>query len=184
MNLRRHSMSHLKVHLRFHLKKHKKLQRNVKKKTHLTCSWWFTCQCNQEYRFEPSYASFISYIEQNKQNYWHDIEKQTFTDIYSCLQKKDYSWVSFLLKSQTNSLKRTPPEMFGWRLLPLNTIDFHFYVDLISKMLLSTLAISWLSLNIFKANTVNHLWTAVSGGSRQLVDFLLIKQSICSKCSS
>ena len=49
-------------------------------------------------------------------------------------------------------------------------------INLISKMLLSTLVMFWLSLNIFRANTVSRLWTAVSGSFRELVDLLLIKQ--------
>ena len=108
-------------------------------------------------------------------------------------------FISFLLKSQTDSLKKDPTRdvfqwnclifqncflrnMFGWWLL-LNTIHFLCCVDLISKMLLLTLAILLLSLNIFKVNTMSHLWTAASGSPRQLVGFLLIKQAIRSKSS-
>ena len=71
---------------------------------------------------------------------------------------------------------------FGWWLLLLNTNHFLCYVDLISKMLLSSLAMFWLSLNIPRANTVSRLWTAISGSSRQLVDLLLINRAIRPKC--
>ena len=52
---------------------------------------------------------------------------------------------------------------------------YHFvcWVDLNRKMLPLTLVMLWLFLNIFRANTVNHLWTT---------DLLLIKQVICPKC--
>ena len=36
MNLRRHSMLHMKVHLRFHFKKHEKLEKHANKKMRLT----------------------------------------------------------------------------------------------------------------------------------------------------
>ena len=79
MDLKRHSMSHLKVHLRFHFKNHEKLQ-NISRKS---CIWryskWFIWQCSQGYTFESRYASFISYTEQNKQNCWHS---QVFTVVY------------------------------------------------------------------------------------------------------
>ena len=96
--------------------------------------------------------------------------------------------------------KNTPPEMFssefaqyfrtrflrktfGWWLLLLNTIHFLCCTELISKMLLSTLAMFWLSLNINRANTVSRLSTAVPGSPRHLVDLLLIKQAIRPKYS-
>ena len=52
------------------------------------CSWWFTLRCNQGYTFESLHASFISYIEQNKQNHWHSQirfrrrRSQVFTAVY------------------------------------------------------------------------------------------------------
>ena len=167
------------------------------------CSWWFIWRCNQGYTFESLYTSFISYIEQKKQNCWHSQirfrsrHSQVFTAVY---RKKLIHEYIFLLKLQTERLKKGSTRdvfqlvclilqnsflrnMFGrWLLLP-NTIHFLLCIDLTSNMLLSTLAIFWLSLNIFKANTVSRLWTAVSGRPRQLVDFLLIKQAIRSKCS-
>ena len=85
--------------------------------------------------------------------------------------------------------KRSPPEMFscecafGWWLLLLNTIQFLCCVDLIIKMLLSTLALFWLSLNISRASTISCLLTAVSWSPRQLIDLLLIKQVIRPKYS-
>ena len=63
--------SHLKVHLRFHFKNHKKLQNISRKRCIWRYSKWFIWQCSQGYTFESRYASFISYIEQNKQNCWH-----------------------------------------------------------------------------------------------------------------
>ena len=52
------------------------------------CSWWFTWRCNQGYTFESLHSSFISYIEQNRQNCWHsqirfrNRRSQVFTAIY------------------------------------------------------------------------------------------------------
>ena len=159
------------------------------------CSWWFTWWCNQGCTFESLYASFIFYIEQNKQNCWH-FKLDSEADVHRCLQpftEKDL-FISFLLKSQTDSLKKESTRdvfqysclifqhfflrnTFGWWLLLLNTIHFLCCVDLISKMFLLTLALLWLSLNIFKVNTVSHLWTAVPGSPRQLVDFFADKTS-------
>ena len=81
------------------------------------------------------------------------------------------------------SLPNISENLFGWWLLLLKTIHFLCCVDFISKMLLSTLAIFWLFLNIFRANTVSRFWAAVSGSPRQLVDLLLINKAICRKCS-
>ena len=119
-----------------------------------------------------------------------------FTVVFNRLQKNDYLWVSFLLKPQACSRKKKAPEVFPeslhniskffflrWWLLQLNTIHFLYCVDLISEILLSTLAIFWLPLNISRANTMSHLWTAVTGNPRQLVDLLLITQAVRPKCS-
>ena len=116
-------------------------------------------------------------------------QKQPFTGVYSRLQKKAYSWVSFFFTTVAdllpknvsirdafqwvcliipNSFLQNP---FGWWLLLLNTIHFLFCVDFISKMLLSTLARFWLSFNISRANTVSRLLTAAPGSSRQVGDF-------------
>ena len=40
----------------------------------------------------------------------------------------------------------------------------------------------WLSFNIFRANTVSQLWTAISGIPRQLICLLMIRQAISPKC--
>ena len=69
-----------------------------------------------------------------------------------------------------------------WLLL-LNAIYFLCYVDFISKMILSTLALFWLSLHISRANIVSHLSTTVSESSSQFVGLLLIRQVIRSKSS-
>ena len=167
------------------------------------CRWWFTWWCNQEYTFESLHTSFISYIEQKKQNCRHSQirfrrrHSQVFTAVY---RKKLIHEYLFLLNLQTERLKKGSTRdffqwvclilqnsflwnMFGqWLLLP-NTIHFLWCIDLTSNMLLSTLAIFWLSLNIFKANTVSRLWTAASGSPTQLADFLLIKVAIRPKCS-
>ena len=88
MDLKRHSMSHLKVHLRFHFKNHEKLQNISRKRCIWRYSKWFIWQCSQGYTFESRYASFISYIEQNKQNCWHpqirfrNKRSQVFTIVY------------------------------------------------------------------------------------------------------
>ena len=119
-----------------------------------------------------------------------------FTVVFNRLQKNDYLWVSFLLKPQACSRKKKAPEVFPeslrniskffflrWWLLQLNTIHFLYCVDLISEILLSTLAMFWLPLNISRVNTMRHLWTAVTGNPRQLVDLLLITQAVRPKCS-
>ena len=127
-------------------------------------------------------------------------QKQPFTGAYSRLQNKAYSWVSFLPKLQAYNLKKDSvrdffqwvclilqniflQKLFGWWMVLLNTIHFLCWVDLISKILLSTLAMFWLSLNISRINMVRRLWRAVSGSPRQLVDLLVMKQAICRKCS-
>ena len=201
MNLRRRSMSHLKVHLRFHFKKHKKLQKKFKKKMHVTLQ--LMVHSTMQSRIHLWISSRIFYMlyraEQTELlTFSNEIQKQTFTGIIAVYRKSLF--ISFLLKLQTDSLKKDSTRdifwwncllfqnsflrsAFGWWLLLLNTIHFLCCVDLISKMLRSTLAIFWLSLNIFKASTVSHLWAAVSGNPRQLVDFLLTKQAIRSKCS-
>ena len=111
-------------------------------------------------------------------------EKHLFTKVPGLQPaKKDsarnvFQWVCLIFQN-TLFLQNT----FGWWLLLLSTIHFLCRVDLIGKILLSTLAIFWLSLNICRANNVSCLWTAVSGSPRQLVDLLLTKQAIRLKCS-
>ena len=88
-----------------------------------------------------------------------------------------FLWVCLIF--QNAFLRNT----FWWWLHLLNAIHFLCCVDLISKMLLSTLALFWLSINISRGNTVSRLLTPLSGSPRQLVDLLLIKQVIRPKCS-
>ena len=127
-------------------------------------------------------------------------QKQPFTGACSRLQNKAYSWVFFLPKLQAYSLNKDSvrdffqwvclilqniflQKLLGWWMVLLNTIHFLCWVDLISKILLSTLAMFWLSLNISRTNMVSCLWRAVSGSPKQLVDLLVMKQAICRKCS-
>ena len=93
------------------------------------------------------------------------------------LRQDFFQWVCLIL--QNIFLQK----LFGWWMVLLNTIHFLCWVDLISKILLSTLAMFWLSLNISRINMVRRLWRAVSGSPRQLVDLLVMKQAICRKCS-
>ena len=55
-------------------------------------------------------------------------------------------------------------------------------VDFTSQRLCSILVMFWLSFNIFRANTVSRLWTAISGIPRQLIYLLMIRQAISPKC--
>ena len=101
-----------------------------------------------------------------------------FTKVPDLQPKKDSSrdvflWVCLIFQKT----------FFGWWLLLIKTIHFLCCVDFISKTLISTFAIFWLFLNIFRANTVSRFWAAVSGSPRQLVDLLLINKAICRKCS-
>ena len=65
-------MSHLKVHLRIHFKKHEKLEKTVKKNIHLTLQLMVHLKMQSRVLLWISnltlYTSFMSYIEQNKQN--------------------------------------------------------------------------------------------------------------------
>ena len=127
--------------------------------------------------------------------YFYLNQKQPFTGACSRLQKNYYSWVSFSIKLQAHSLKKDSGFPVG-----LSNISEHFFVkhawvttasakyhflcciDLINKKLLSTFVMFWLSLNVFRTKILSRLWAAVSGSPRQLVNLLLIKQAIHSKC--
>ena len=109
------------------------------------------------------------------------VYKCLFNKVAGLQLKKDFgrdifSWVCLIFR--TLFLQN----MFGWWLLLLNTIHFLCCIDLISKMLLSTLVIFWLSLNIFRENNMSRLWTVVSRSPRQLIGLLLIKQAMRPNC--
>ena len=108
--------------------------------------------------------------------------------VHKCLQpftEKGLFKIIFLLNLQACSLFQWVCLIFQnsflakhvW-VLAASAKYTHFLccIDLISKMLLSTLAMFWLSLNFSRVNTVSRLWIAVSGSPRQLVDLLLIKK--------
>ena len=114
MNLRRRSMSHLKVHLRFHFKKHKKLQNKFKKKMHVTLQ--LMVHSTMQSRIHLWISSRIFYMlyraEQTELlTFSNEIQEQTFTGIIAVYRKSLF--ISFLLKLQTDSLKKTPPEIFS-----------------------------------------------------------------------
>ena len=133
------------------------------------------------------------FIDQNFKNFsqnqiwWSKLsgtclnQKQPFTGVYSRLQKK-HLFVSICFTEVVGLLKEDSA-VFLWVCLKFQNKyftkhvwvvtasakhhSFSFLRWLISKMLLSTLAMFWLSLNISTANTM-------SRKSRQLVDLLLI----------
>ena len=133
--------------------------------------WWSTLPDTYLIRSSRSQAFTAVYIKRL-------VYECLFNKVAGLQLKKDsgrdiFSWVCLIFR--TLNLQN----IVGWWLLLLNTIHFLCCRDLISKMLLSTLVIFWLSLNIFRENNVSRLWTAVSRSPRQLIDLLLIKQVIC-----
>ena len=114
-----------------------------------------------------------------------------------CLQplwENAYSRASFFVKLETYRLKKDSCIDLVLRVFP-NILEhffclmtasakYHFLccVDFTSKILRSILVMFWLSFNIFSANTVSRLRTAISGIPRQLVYFMLIRQAISPIC--
>ena len=129
----------------------------------------------------------FKYFLQNK-TWWSKLsgtyinQRQPFTGFYTRLNKNAYSLVSFLLKLQNCSLKKDSARNIFlrvclefqnssfakqvWKTHLVSTASAKYHIN---KMLLSTLAMFWLSSNISITNTVSRLWPAVSGSPRQLV---------------
>ena len=112
---------------------------------------------------------------------------QMFTAVYK--KTLIHSWISFLIMLQSNNLKKdSGRDVFLWVCLifqenlflkhffvVIASAKYHFLccVDLISKMLLSTLVMFRLSLNILRAKTMSRSWTALSVWKSQRIRWFI-----------
>ena len=127
---------------------------------------------------------------------WCSIKKLFWWDCQNS-QKNTYSEVSFLVQLLLHSLKKDfcngiflsvcqifQSTFFAKHFWVTATTKHPFvrYIDLYHKILPSVLVIIWLSLNIFKANSVNRLRTSVCRSPTHLSRLPPIKQALHSKC--
>ena len=94
------------------------------------CSWWFTWWCNQGYTFESLHASFISYIEQNKQNCWHSQIRfrSRYSQVYIAVYRKRLIHIFFTKIADQQPEKRLHQRCFPMKLPNISELCFAKHV--------------------------------------------------------